>query len=142
MMRKEGKNQSACLFMFISLIYLRFRALYSNEITHKMLHGTSNYIIEPSYTACEDLIHGRVSYGGMNPEIERLIAVEKFGDQKVKEEQERLENQKMKTDVSDNDMAKFYTSVVKTIAKKYEGVKRLGDKRKKKQEKFMKPKDD
>ncbi|XP_058463218.1 M-phase phosphoprotein 6 [Malaya genurostris] len=99
------------------------RALYSNEITDKMLHGSSKYIIETSYVPCEDLIEGRVSYGGMNPEIERIIELEKNKDLAAlieKERAEAAERQKMRRDVPDEEMAKFYTSVVKTVKKKFD----------------------
>ncbi|XP_055530883.1 M-phase phosphoprotein 6 [Wyeomyia smithii] len=99
------------------------RALYSNEITDKMLHDSSKYIIETSYVPCEDLIEGRVSYGGMNPEIERIIELEKNKDLAIKIEKERAEaaeKQRMRRDVPDEEMAKFYTSVVKTMKKKYD----------------------
>ncbi|XP_053687961.1 M-phase phosphoprotein 6 [Sabethes cyaneus] len=99
------------------------RALYSNEITDKMLHDSSKYIIETSYVPCEDLIEGRVSYGGMNPEIERIIELEKNKDLAALMEQqqaEAAEKQRMRRDVPDEEMAKFYTSMVKTMKKKYD----------------------
>ncbi|XP_055628171.1 M-phase phosphoprotein 6 isoform X2 [Toxorhynchites rutilus septentrionalis] len=97
------------------------RALYSNEITDKMMHESSKFVIETSYVPCEDLIEGRVSYGGMNPEIERLMELEKNKDlaAKIEKEQaEAAERQKMRKDVPDEEMAKFYTSVMKTMKKK------------------------
>ncbi|XP_055628170.1 M-phase phosphoprotein 6 isoform X1 [Toxorhynchites rutilus septentrionalis] len=99
------------------------RALYSNEITDKMMHESSKFVIETSYVPCEDLIEGRVSYGGMNPEIERLMELEKNKDlaAKIEKEQaEAAERQKMRKDVPDEEMAKFYTSVMKTMKKKYD----------------------
>ncbi|KXJ81189.1 hypothetical protein RP20_CCG021213 [Aedes albopictus] len=99
------------------------RALYSNEFTDKMLHESSKYIIETSYVPCEDLIEGRISYGGMNPEIERLIELEKnkdLAEQVERERAEAAERQKMRKDVPDEEMAQFYTSVMKSMKKKYE----------------------
>ncbi|XP_058834028.1 M-phase phosphoprotein 6-like [Topomyia yanbarensis] len=99
------------------------RALYSNEITDKMLHGSSKFIIETSYVPCEDLIEGRVSYGGMNPEIERIIELERNKDLAALVEKERAEaakRQKMRLDVPDEEMAEFYTSVVKTVKRKFD----------------------
>uniref|UniRef100_A0A8D8NIM3 M-phase phosphoprotein 6 n=1 Tax=Culex pipiens TaxID=7175 RepID=A0A8D8NIM3_CULPI len=99
------------------------RALYSNEITDKMLHESSKYVIETSYVPCEDLIEGRVSYGGMNPEIERIIELEKNKDLAALVEREKAaaaEKQKLRMDVPDEEMARFYTSVVKTMHKKYD----------------------
>ncbi|XP_053678164.1 M-phase phosphoprotein 6 [Anopheles nili] len=98
----------------------RGRALYASEITDKMLNETIKYVIEPSYVPCEDLIEGRVSYGGINPEIERIIEIES-GENSLKREQEEAAKQaKMQTDVPDADMARFYSSVVHTINKKYD----------------------
>ncbi|XP_055597981.1 M-phase phosphoprotein 6-like [Uranotaenia lowii] len=105
------------------------RALYKNEITDKMLHESSKYIIETSYVPCEDLIEGRVSYGGMNPEIERLIELEKNQDMAQLTEKQRAEaaeRQKMRTDVPDEEMAEFYSSVVGTIKRKFDNRRGAG----------------
>lgn len=51
-------------------------SLYSNIITEEMRHATGNFISESSFVFCEDLIEGRLSFKGMNPEIERLMALE------------------------------------------------------------------
>ncbi|XP_017107260.2 M-phase phosphoprotein 6 [Drosophila bipectinata] len=77
------------------------RALYSNEINEKMLNSNSNYVVEQSYSICAGLIDGRLSFRGMNPEIELLM------------EQERTEKQNLKKpeqpkEVSDQDMANTY----------------------------------
>ncbi|KAL0849173.1 hypothetical protein ABMA28_013514 [Loxostege sticticalis] len=48
-------------------------SLYSNIITNEMRHATGNFISESSFIFCEDLLEGRLSYKGMNPEIERLM---------------------------------------------------------------------
>ncbi|XP_052746649.1 M-phase phosphoprotein 6 [Bicyclus anynana] len=50
--------------------------LYSNIITNEMRHASEKNIFESSFTFCEDLIEGRVSFKGMNPEIERLMELE------------------------------------------------------------------
>lgn len=50
--------------------------LYSNIITNEMRHASGNYISESSFIFCEDLIEGRVSFKGMNPDIERLMESE------------------------------------------------------------------
>ncbi|XP_035786213.1 M-phase phosphoprotein 6-like [Anopheles albimanus] len=96
------------------------RALYASEITNKMLNESSNYVIEPSYVPCEELIEGRVSFGGMNPEIERLIELETGAQTAKRERAEAIKNSKMQTDVPDAEMAQFYSSVMKTMHKKYE----------------------
>lgn len=77
------------------------RALYSNEINEKMLNSNSNYIVEPSYSICAGLIDGRLSFRGMNPEIEQLMEQEQT-------EKQRLKKPEQPKEVSDQDMAKTY----------------------------------
>ncbi|XP_065357634.1 M-phase phosphoprotein 6 [Calliphora vicina] len=136
------------------------RAMYSNEITDKMLNGNSNFIIEPSFVHCENLIDGRLSFRGMNPEIERLLELER-------EEKAAAKKQEQSTDVSNEDMMKFYQNKTAgaghTIEKKFskfkkvnnnqnknhnnnkrhivEGAGAAGSAGKNKKSKFMKPKD-
>ncbi|XP_030380639.1 M-phase phosphoprotein 6 [Scaptodrosophila lebanonensis] len=76
------------------------RALYSNEISGNMLNSNSNFIIEPSYSICEGLIDGRLSFRGMNPELERLMELEQ-AEKQVKTKQEQPK------EVSDVEMAKY-----------------------------------
>ncbi|XP_013099378.1 M-phase phosphoprotein 6 [Stomoxys calcitrans] len=77
------------------------REMYSNEITERMLNSKSNFIIEPSFVHCENLIEGRLSFRGMNPEIERLLELER-------EEKAGAERKDQPAEVSTEDMAKFY----------------------------------
>uniref|UniRef100_A0A182Q8X7 M-phase phosphoprotein 6 n=1 Tax=Anopheles farauti TaxID=69004 RepID=A0A182Q8X7_9DIPT len=100
------------------------RALYASEITDKMLNETVKYVIETSYVPCENLIEGRVSYGGMNPEIERILEIESGVDVEKRERMEAAKQAKMEKDVPDGEMAKFYSSVVHTINKKYDNHKK------------------
>ncbi|XP_049866533.1 M-phase phosphoprotein 6 [Pectinophora gossypiella] len=51
-------------------------SLYSNIITSEMRHASGNFISESSFIFCEDLMEGRLSFKGMNPEIERLMELE------------------------------------------------------------------
>lgn len=81
------------------------RAMYSSEITDKMLHGNSKYIMEPSYVPVENLIEGRLSFRGMNPEIERLLELE------VEAKRAKFDatiNANVKQDVSDKEMATYF----------------------------------
>lgn len=90
------------------------RAMYSNEITEKMKKNESRFIIETSYMICEDLNEGRFSFLGMNPEIERLMELEK---------QAKLAktDQNVKKDVTDEDMtASYYGNMKRTIEKKFQ----------------------
>lgn len=68
--------------------------------------------MEPSYFRCAGLIEGRLSFKGMNPEIERLMALEEG----VKKIEETPHNE---TDVTDLEMAKYHSSLVKTMASKF-----------------------
>lgn len=77
------------------------REMYSDEITERMLNSNSNFIIEPSFAHCENLIEGRLSFRGMNPEIERLLELER-------EEKAAGERHEQSQDVSNEAMAKFY----------------------------------
>uniref|UniRef100_A0A182VT83 Uncharacterized protein n=1 Tax=Anopheles minimus TaxID=112268 RepID=A0A182VT83_9DIPT len=95
----------------------RGRALYASEITDKMLSEKVQYVIERSYVPCEDLIEGRISYGGMNPEIERIIEIESGVDVAKREREEAAKKAKMETDVPDADMARFYSSMMHTMNK-------------------------
>ncbi|KAH8377924.1 hypothetical protein KR093_007997 [Drosophila rubida] len=93
------------------------RALYSNELNTKMLNSNSNFIIEPSYAICEGLIDGRLSFRGMNSELERLMELE----QAEKEGKSRPEQPK---EVSDKEMVEaYYTNKApaasKTMGKKF-----------------------
>ncbi|CAG9566944.1 unnamed protein product [Danaus chrysippus] len=66
--------------------------LYSGIITNEMRHASGNYISESSFIFCQDIIEGRVSFKGMNPEIERLMESENNKEQI---------NGEMEKDVSD-----------------------------------------
>ncbi|XP_041968486.1 M-phase phosphoprotein 6 [Aricia agestis] len=71
--------------------------LYSSIITSEMRHASGNFITESSFSFCEDLLEGRLSYKGMNPEIETLMEAE---NKKYEDEGE------MQKDVSDEILAK------------------------------------
>lgn len=48
-------------------------SLYSKIITNEMRHASGNFILESSFIVCENLLDGRLSFKGMNPEIESLM---------------------------------------------------------------------
>lgn len=79
-------------------------SLYSNIITNEMRHATGNYISESSFIYCEDLMEGRVSFKGMNPEIERLMDLEN--------KNEDIDSE-MQKDVSDEVLAKTMNNLNK-----------------------------
>lgn len=83
--------------------------------------------IESNISQCKDLLDGRLSFGGMNPEIEKLMSndyVKKFeASEKAKEK-----------DVSDVEMAKGYSTLVNTMNNKFKSKNQRNNKKK-----FMKP---
>lgn len=79
-------------------------SLYSNIITNEMRHATGNFISESSFIFCEDLIDGRVSFKGMNPEIERLMDLENKNE---------VVDSEMQKDVSDEILAKTMNNLTK-----------------------------
>ncbi|KAF9415062.1 hypothetical protein HW555_007218 [Spodoptera exigua] len=74
-------------------------SLYSNIITNEMRSASGNFISESSFIFCETMLEGRLSFKGMNPEIERLMELENVD----KNEQPSSE---MVKDVSDEILAK------------------------------------
>lgn len=101
-------------------------AMYSKEITEKMRNSGHLIFIESNISQCKDLLDGRLSFGGMNPEIEKLMSndyVKKFeASEKAKEK-----------DVSDVEMAKGYSTLVNTMNNKFKSKNQRNNK------KFMKP---
>ncbi|XP_072374016.1 M-phase phosphoprotein 6 [Scyliorhinus torazame] len=75
----------------------------------------SHIIEEKSFVPCEDILFGRMSFKGFNPEIEKLVA--QMYSQNENEEPD--EDVKMEVDVSDVEMARRYESLVGTIKRKF-----------------------
>lgn len=102
------------------------QAMYSQEITEDMKKSGNIIFMDTSIMSCKDLMEGRLSFGGMNPEIERIMADtynKKLGEvEKLKEK-----------DVTDVEMAKGYSSLNETMAKKFQPKGQRNSK------KFMKP---
>lgn len=101
------------------------QAMYSNHITEQMRKSGHTMFISTSIGNCRNLIEGRLSFGGMNPDIERIMS-----DKYVRaiEEAEKLKEK----DVTDADMAKGYSTLVDTMGKKFQNNKQP-------RRKFMKP---
>lgn len=105
------------------------QAMYSNDITEQMRRGGKYAVVEVSVNFCKDLIEGRLSFGGMNPEIERIMERENAKRmQKIEKEKE--------TDISDLEMAKRYNPLVETMGKKAQDKKKNNTNNKRK---FIKP---
>ncbi|XP_019876041.1 M-phase phosphoprotein 6 [Aethina tumida] len=103
------------------------KAMYSDEITEEMKRAGNTIFIETSLTLCKDLIDGRMSFGGMNPEIEKLMS----NDYLKKLEQSE---KKKETEISDVEMAKGYSTAVDLISKKFQKGRPRS-----KNKKFVKP---
>ncbi|XP_039279835.1 M-phase phosphoprotein 6 isoform X3 [Nilaparvata lugens] len=112
--------------------------LFSSQITDEMKFG-KNFIIEPSIARCKELINGRLSFNGMNPEIEREMFADKEGATTSSAPQTKS------ADVSDMEMAKYQMSITNTVAKKFQKKNERHSKvnvRPNKKVKFLKPNDD
>ncbi|XP_006888865.1 PREDICTED: M-phase phosphoprotein 6-like [Elephantulus edwardii] len=71
-------------------------------------------IEEQSFSLCEDLLYGRMSFKGFNPEVEKLML-----QMNSKNKDEEIEDGAMELDVSDEEMARRYETLVGTIGKKF-----------------------
>lgn len=71
------------------------------------------YIVENSFVFCEQLIEGRLSFQGMNPEIERILELEQNAKRSKEESNEK--------EITDAQMANHYHrgTHVTTMAKKF-----------------------
>ncbi|XP_041852079.1 M-phase phosphoprotein 6 [Melanotaenia boesemani] len=82
------------------------------------LKAKENLIMEEkSFGPCEDLFFGRLSFRGFNPEVEKLMAL--FNPKAEKEEEEEEDVRRMQTDVTDEEMALRYESLVGSMKKKF-----------------------
>ncbi|XP_034282422.1 M-phase phosphoprotein 6 [Pantherophis guttatus] len=73
-------------------------------------------IEERSFAMCEDLLYGRMSFKGFNPEVEKLMVQM---NSKYKTEDIGEEKNVKETDVSDEEMARRYETLVGTVGKKF-----------------------
>ncbi|KAM6927144.1 M-phase phosphoprotein 6 [Lycodopsis pacificus] len=81
------------------------------------LKTRENFIIEEkSFVPCEELKYGRFSFKGFNPEVERLMLLMNPEEEEEKEEEEPS---RMQTDVTDEEMALRYESLVRSMKKKF-----------------------
>ncbi|XP_068168341.1 M-phase phosphoprotein 6 [Antennarius striatus] len=74
-------------------------------------------IEEKSFVPCEDLKYGRISFKGFNPEVEKLMVLM---NPKDKEEKEEEDISQMQTDITDEEMALRYESLVESMKKKFQ----------------------
>ncbi|XP_043262269.1 M-phase phosphoprotein 6 [Colletes gigas] len=110
---------------------------FGSELTKRMKTDSDRFIIEPSYVFCEKLMEGRVSFQGMNPEIEKLMEAEWNNERSVVET-------KKETDVSDEQMTEHFKAFRKNVKHEYKYEKPLkenSDEPLPKRPKFLKPQD-
>lgn len=101
-------------------------AMYSKEITEKMRSTGNIVFLETNISNCKNFVNGRLSFKGMNPEIEKLMSNR---DIKQIEEAEKAKEK----EISDVEMAKGYSSLVDTMNKKFSNKKQNN------KNKFVKP---
>nr|XP_040019494.1 M-phase phosphoprotein 6 [Gasterosteus aculeatus aculeatus] len=83
------------------------------------LKAKENFIIEEkSFVPCEGLKFGRISFKGFNPEVERLMLLMNPQVDEEEEEEEE-ETSRMPADVTDEEMARRYESLVSSMKKKF-----------------------
>ncbi|XP_017886821.1 M-phase phosphoprotein 6 [Ceratina calcarata] len=109
---------------------------FGNELTKRMKKESERFVSEPSYVFCEKLVDGRISFQGMNPEIEKLMEEERRN--------ERVRNeQKQEADISDEQMAKSLSNYRKKTKVNYKRERsfKMHDDRNgpSKKPKFLKP---
>ncbi|CAJ0942457.1 unnamed protein product [Ranitomeya imitator] len=84
------------------------------------LKEKESFIIEErSFLPCEDFLYGRMSFKGFNPEIEKLMVQMNSKTTEIKTEEEDPDFGKMDVDVTDEEMALRYESLVNSIRKKF-----------------------
>ncbi|XP_065202923.1 M-phase phosphoprotein 6 [Planococcus citri] len=112
------------------------RVLFGN-ISDELKSSSSKYILQPSWAICEGLKCGRRSFRGMNPVIERIMALDEDDKTGVKRQIKEED-----VDVTAEEMAKFRqeeSTLVETVAKKF---RPKNDEPPAKKMKFLKPKDE
>nr|XP_037283158.1 M-phase phosphoprotein 6-like [Rhipicephalus microplus] len=90
------------------------RSLYNSDAVDTIIKEGSRYIIQESYAPCLDLVLPRMSFKGRNPEIERLMQGEN---------EKELPTCKM-PGIPDEEMAERYSTLVGTMAKKFDERKK------------------
>ena len=92
------------------------QSMFASSISDAMKHQGSRFVVEPSYVNIENLTFGRLAFGGMNPEIEKMA-----DDERVKKEEvESLKNEK---DVQDDEMVEFYKNTKYSMKRNIKGEK-------------------
>lgn len=88
--------------------------LFSKNLSKNMKSGGLEFITEHSMVPIEQLLNGRMSFKGMNPEVERLMEQEMREIMEKKFAKERTESNQ--PEISDLEMA---NCLRKTVARKF-----------------------
>ncbi|XP_028665967.1 M-phase phosphoprotein 6 [Erpetoichthys calabaricus] len=81
------------------------------------LKEKENFIIEErSFVPCENLVYGRMSFKGFNQDVEKLMILMN-SQSKTNEEEEKEDSRE--ADISDEEMAKRYETMVESIRKRF-----------------------
>uniref|UniRef100_A0A224YSX8 M phase phosphoprotein 6 n=1 Tax=Rhipicephalus zambeziensis TaxID=60191 RepID=A0A224YSX8_9ACAR len=86
------------------------RSLFNSDAMDTIKKEGSRYIIQESYAPCLDLVLPRMSFKGRNPEIERLM----------QGENEKESPTCKMPGIQDEEMAERYSTLVGTMAKKFD----------------------
>jgi len=84
--------------------------MFDSEVTPAMRASGERFILESSFIPIENLKFGRLSFKGMNPEIETIMLEEASREESVRQTE---------MEVSDQEMAERYSNLVGTIEKKF-----------------------
>ncbi|KAB5565622.1 hypothetical protein PHYPO_G00243710 [Pangasianodon hypophthalmus] len=83
------------------------------------LKAKESFIVEErSYVPCEDLVYGRMSFKGFNSEVEKLMVLMNAPREEEDEEEEK-DMTRMDTDITDEEMAMRYGSLVESMKRRF-----------------------
>ena len=82
------------------------KPVLDENLNENMLKESNKYVINQSYIYCESLISGRMSFKGMNPEIEKLM------QQMSGEKEDNNQKTEESADVSDDEMTNRYSKYI------------------------------
>ncbi|MCJ8735866.1 hypothetical protein PDJAM_G00252550 [Pangasius djambal] len=83
------------------------------------LKAKESFIVEErSYVPCEDLVYGRMSFKGFNSEVEKLMVLMNAPKEEEDEEEEK-DMTRMDTDITDEEMAMRYGSLVESMKRRF-----------------------
>lgn len=92
--------------------------LYSNAITNEMRQASGNFITESSFIFCEELLDGRLSFKGMNPEIETLMGLENGSKPVAQEIQKDVSDEILMKKMGALNKRKIFDTPMKAVTRK------------------------